>query len=256
MSATPNDIFDLSGRTALVTGSSRGIGAAIARGLAAANAHVLVHGQSESSTNDTIATIRRDGGSAEAIFGDLAEPNQGRSLIETCETKAGRLDILVINASAQVNAPLSELTPDDLSFQIDVNLRSTIDMLSACLPKMAERRWGRVVSIGSINQSGPKPIVTAYAATKAAQHNLIQSQAREYANTGVTLNTLSPGLIDTDRNAGRKNQDPQAWETYLAQANWMGRAGTPDEMVGAALLLASNASSFMTGEVITLSGGY
>lgn len=256
MPSTPNEIFDLSGRTALVTGSSRGIGAAIARGLAGAGAHVIVHGQSEASTGPVVSDIRAAGGRCDAVFGDLAAPGAGRRLVVACEDLAGRLDILVVNASAQVNAALADLTDADLTLQIDVNLRSTIDMLRACLPKMAARGWGRVVSIGSINQSGPKPVVTAYAATKAAQHNLIQSQAREYARSGVTLNTLSPGLIDTDRNADRKSGDPQGWSAYVAEANWMGRAGTPEEMVGAALLLASDAGGFMTGEVVTLSGGY
>ena len=196
------------------------------------------------------------GGKAEAISGDLASPGMGQTLIDECESRAGQLDILVVNASAQINAELNDLTDEDLTFQLDVNLRSTIDLLRTCLPRMANRGWGRVVNIGSINQSGPKPIVTAYAATKAAQHNLIQSQARKYAKTGVTLNTLSPGLIDTDRNADRKKNDPQGWLDYTSQVNWMGRAGTPNEMIGAALLLASDACSFMTGEVITLSGGY
>lgn len=256
MSYTPQQIFDLKGRTALVTGSSRGIGAAIARGLAAAGAQVAVHGQSQSSTAKTLTRIAEDDGRAEAVFGDLSKPGQGRNLIETCEQRFGHLDILVINASAQINASLADLTEDDLSFQIDVNLRSTIEMLQTCLPLMAARGWGRVVNIGSINQSGPKPVVTAYAATKAAQHNLIQSQAREYARSGVVLNTLSPGLIDTDRNAGRKFNDPEGWAEYLDSANWMGRMATPKELVGAALMLASDASSFMTGEVVTLSGGY
>ena len=256
MNFSPNSVFDLNSRTALVTGGSRGIGAAIAQGLAAAGAHVFVHGQSEASTKMTEAAIRASGGASEGLWGDLAQPGMGRQLIEACQTRAGKLDVLVINASAQVNAPLDALTDKDLTFQIDVNLRSTVDMLRACLPAMAARGWGRVVSIGSINQSGPKPIVTAYAATKAAQHNLIQSQAREYARTGVTLNTLSPGLIDTDRNADRRDNDPEGWAAYLLEANWMGRAGTPEEMVGAAVFLASDASRFMTGEVVTLSGGY
>ena len=256
MDYTPNSVFDLSGRNALVTGASRGIGAAIAKGLAAAGAHVFVHGQTQDSSAETVAVIRDAGGLASPVHGDLSAPKMGSKLIEDCEVQAGQLDILVINASAQVNAPLAELKDDDLTFQIDVNLRSTVDMLRACLPSMAQRGWGRVVSIGSINQSGPKPVVTAYAATKAAQHNLIQSQAREYARSGVTLNTLSPGLIDTDRNADRKTNDPEGWAAYLDHANWMGRAGTPDEMIGAAVFLASDASRFMTGEVVTLSGGY
>ncbi len=253
---SPEAIFDLTGRTALVTGSSRGIGAAIARGLAAAGARVAVHGQTEASTVETCRHIYGELGQCEALFGDLARPGQGRKLVETCEELFGKLDILVINASAQINAPLSQLNEADLSLQIDVNLRSTIEMLQTSLPLMAARGWGRVVSIGSINQSGPKPLVTAYAATKAAQHNLIQSQARDYAKSGVVLNTLSPGLIDTDRNADRSQDDPVGWADYVAQANWMGRMGTPEEMVGAAVFLSSDACSFMTGEVVTLSGGY
>ncbi|MEM9634050.1 MAG: SDR family oxidoreductase [Pseudomonadota bacterium] len=256
MQYSPQNVFDLTGRAALVTGSSRGIGAAIACGLAGAGAKVFVHGQSKASTQGTLAKVHATGAEGEAVFGDLAEKGQGRKLVEECERRAGQLDILVINASAQINAPLAQLTEADLSYQIDVNLRSTMEMLQTCLPLMAARGWGRVVNIGSINQSGPKPVVTAYAATKAAQHNLMQSQAREYARSGVTLNTLSPGLIDTDRNAGRKTSDPEAWANYVATANWMGRAGKPEEMIGAALLLASDASRFMTGEVVTLSGGY
>lgn len=253
---TPNDLFDLTGKTALVTGSSRGIGAAIAHGLAGAGAHVIVHGQSVDATTATTQAISSQGGSCSALAADLSQIGAGRTLIDACEAEAGQIDIIVINASAQINAPLADLTDDDLSFQLNVNLRATIDMLRSSLPRMAQRGWGRVVSIGSINQFGPKPIVTAYAATKAAQHNLIQSQARAYAQTGVVLNTLAPGLIDTDRNADRKLSDAEGWASYTAQANWMGRAGHVDEMVGAALFLSSNASSFMTGEVLTLSGGY
>lgn len=255
MGYAPQDLFDLSGRNALVTGSSRGIGAAIAQALAGAGAHVFVHGQSAGSASATVAAIHAAGGKAEPIAGDLSRRGQGATLIKDCEARAGRLDILVINASAQINAPLAGLSEADLGLQIDTNLRATIEMLQSCLPLMAARGWGRVVNIGSVNQSAPKPIVTAYAATKAAQHNLIQSQAREYARTGVVLNTLSPGLIDTDRNADRKSADPEGWDAYVAGVNWMGRAGLPREMAGAALLLASEASSFMTGEVITLSGG-
>lgn len=250
------DVFGLSGRVALVTGSSRGIGAAIARGLAGAGATVIVHGQSEASTVETLALIERDGGQALALSGDLGERGAGRRLVEAAEELAGHLDILVVNASAQVNADLAHLTEEDLDLQLVVNLRSTVEMLQACLPAMAARGWGRVVNIGSINQLRPKAVVTAYAATKAAQHNIMQSQARDYARHGVLLNTLAPGLVDTDRNAGRKQADPDGWEAYVRELNWMGRAGNPSEMVGAAIFLASDACSFMTGETVVLSGGY
>lgn len=248
-------VFGLEGRSALVTGSSRGIGAAIAKGLAAAGAQVFVHGQTAASTDRTVSEIAMSGGTAIAISGNLAEPGQGAKLVQECERRAGKLDILILNASAQINAPLESVSQADLDVQLTVNLRATLDMMQACLPNMAERGWGRVVGIGSVNQYSPKPVVTVYAATKAAQHNLIQSQARAYAGTGVVLNTLAPGLIDTDRNADRKNGDPLGWETYTRQVNWMGRAGNPDEMVGAAIFLASDACSFMTGETVNLTGG-
>lgn len=249
-------IFGLEGRTALVTGSSRGIGAAIAKGFAKAGANVIVHGQTEDAVADTCDAIKKNRGSAFGIGADLAKPEAGRILIEEALQKFGTLDILVINASAQINAELCDIKLDDFDLQIKVNLQSTLDMLAIALPHMERRNWGRIVSIGSINQMRPKSIVTAYAATKAAQHNIIQSQARQYAKHNVLLNTLAPGLIDTDRNADRKNADPDAWEKYVSDLNWMGRAGHPEEMVGAALFLASEACSFMTGETITLSGGY
>jgi NAD(P)-dependent dehydrogenase (short-subunit alcohol dehydrogenase family) len=247
-------IFGLTGRTALVTGSSRGIGAAIAEGLSGAGARVVVHGSRPGAASDTLARIHAAGGEGAEIDGDIALPGMGRELVERAE-EIGPVDILVINASAQVNAVLAELTPEDLALQIDVNLRSTLDMLQTILPRMAARGWGRVVSVGSINQLRPKSIVTAYAATKAAQHNIIQSQARDYARQGVLLNTLAPGLVDTDRNADRRDADPETWAAYVRDLNWMGRAGNPEEMVGAAIFLASDACSFMTGETLVLSGG-
>jgi len=248
-------IFGLKGRTALVTGSSRGIGAAIAQGLAGAGARVILHGTKPGGTESVRKRIVADGGVAEELASDLAGQAAGRKLIEQAEEIAP-VDILVINASAQINAVLEDMKADDLAFQLAVNLGSTIDMLQAVLPRMAARNWGRIVSIGSVNQLRPKGIVTAYAATKAAQHNLIQSQARDYAQRNVLLNTLAPGLIDTDRNAHRRDQDPEGWAEYTRNLNWMGRAGTPEEMVGAAIFLSSEACSFMTGESIFLTGGY
>ncbi|KAA3498303.1 SDR family NAD(P)-dependent oxidoreductase [Rhizobium rhizogenes] len=248
-------VFGLKGRTALVTGSSRGIGAAIAEGLAGAGAHVILHGVKPGAAAAVQHRIVASGGTTQELTGDLSEPGAGRDLIERAEAIAP-VDILVINASAQINAVLSELTPDDLAFQLAVNLGSTVDMLQAALPRMAARKWGRVVSIGSVNQLRPKGIVTAYAATKAAQHNLIQSQARDYARDNVLLNTLAPGLIDTDRNAHRRDEDPEGWAEYVRTLNWMGRAGQPEEMVGAAIFLSSQACSFMTGETVLMTGGY
>lgn len=252
---TLDDIFGLKGRTALVTGSSRGIGAAIAEGLAAAGAEVILHSSGPGGTDATRRRIEAAGGRAFELAQDLAVPGAGWALIEAAEAIAP-IDVLVINASAQVNATLADLMPEDLALQLAVNFGSTVEMLQAVLPRMAGRNWGRVVSIGSVNQARPKGVVTVYAATKAAQHNLIQSQARDYARHNVLLNTLAPGLVDTDRNAHRRDSDPEGWAEYARTLNWMGRAGGAEEMAGAAVFLASDACSFMTGESIFLTGGY
>jgi len=255
MTQTLNSIFGLHGKTALVTGSSRGIGAAIAQGLAVAGAGVVVHGSSEQSTHKTAKQISSKNGTVWEVQGDLAINGAGSRLLTDAQSLAGPIDILVVNASAQINANLAELKLDDVDAQVNVNLRSTIEMLQICLPDMAARGWGRVVNIGSVNQRTPKSIVTAYAATKAAQHNIMQSQARDYAERGVLINTLAPGLVDTDRNLDRKLGDPHKWNEYVSTVNWMGRAGHVEEMVGAAIFLASDACSFMTGESIFITGG-
>ena len=195
------NLFSLAGRTALVTGSSRGIGAAIARGFAVHGARVVVHGQSPGATARVEREIAEAGGEAVPIACDLSPKGAGRETIARAKQAAGPIDILVINASAQINGDFADVGDDEFSMQVDVNLRSTVEMLQAVLPGMAERGWGRVVNIGSINQLRPKSIVSIYAATKAAQHNLVQSLARDYARHGVLLNTLAPGLVDTDRNA-------------------------------------------------------
>jgi NAD(P)-dependent dehydrogenase (short-subunit alcohol dehydrogenase family) len=250
-----DNLFNLEGRRALVTGSSRGIGAAIAEGLSSFGAEIILHGMTPGATDEVSVKIRNAGGICHAVACDLSEAEAGARLIDDAERLAGSVDILVINASAQINGQIEAIDDKSFHLHVAVNLRATVDMLQVCLPKMRDRGWGRVVSIGSINQARPKPVVTMYAATKAAQHNLIQSLAQQYARSGVLLNTLAPGLVDTDRNADRRDADPESWSRYLQQVNWMGRAGHVDEMVGAAVFLSSNACSFMTGETIRISGG-
>src|SRR5690349_15721594 len=135
-------VFGLKGRTALVTGSSRGIGAAIAEGLAGAGAHVILHGTKPGGADTVRQRILAFGGRVDELAADLSAPQAGRELVERAEAIAP-VDILVINASAQINATLADLSAEDLAFQISVNLGSTIDMLQAALPRMSSRKWGR-----------------------------------------------------------------------------------------------------------------
>ncbi len=228
----------------------------MARGLSAAGTAVVLHVRTEKAVRPLEKQLSGLGRRVWSVACDLAAEDAGSQLVNVAEEMTGGIDILVINASAQVNAELDGLSAADFESQINVKLRSTVEMMQVCLPRMASRGWGRVVSIGSINQARPKDIVTIYAATKAAQHNLVQSQARAFAGQGVLLNTIAPGLIDTDRNLDRRRADPEAWERYVRGLNWMGREGRPDEIVGAAIYLASDACSFMTGETVFITGGF
>lgn len=250
-------IFDLSGKRALVTGAGRadGIGAAIAKGLSAHGAEVVIHDVG-SIAEEIIEEIIVSGGKVKTIIQDLSQLSSGRSLIEQVSTEIGQIDILVLNASCQLLVPFTEQTNEQIERQIAVNFQSNIEMLQTCLPLMKHQGWGRVVNIGSVNQAYPKPVVSIYAATKAANHNLIQSLSREYASSGVLMNTLAPGLVDTYPNNRVDDKDAQlSWDNYATQLNSIGRAGLPSEMIGAAVYLSSNACNFMTGESMFVTGG-
>lgn len=252
-------MFDLRGKCALVTGAGRadGIGAAIAKGLAQCGADVAIHVASSIQSGEKVRDeIRKLGVKSEVIPQDLSVSGAGPALIDAAQEAMGPLDILVLNATAQVNGEFNDVTPEQYDLQVNVNIRSTYEMLQSILPQMADRGWGRIVNIGSINQRSPKSVVSIYAATKAAQHNLIQSLARDYASKGVLLNTLAPGLIDT--HAEDRSGDAEAnkvFEEYAALLNWIGRAGLAEEIAGGAVFLSSPACSFMTGESMFLTGG-
>jgi NAD(P)-dependent dehydrogenase (short-subunit alcohol dehydrogenase family) len=141
-----------------------------------------------------------------------------------------------------------------MALQFQVNLVANIQLLQRLLPPMRDVGWGRVVTIGSVQEDTPSPEVPVYSMTKAAQVNLVRNLALQNAAFGVTVNNVAPGLVQTDRNAFRR-REPGVWEDFAAGANPMGRAGQPDEIVGAVLFLASNAAAFVTGTTIHATGG-
>jgi NAD(P)-dependent dehydrogenase (short-subunit alcohol dehydrogenase family) len=261
MSSFP-ELFALSGRRALVTGAASGIGYAIARALADAGAELALHTARnldavagyERSANDLAAEICQRGQRAIVIDADLSLPRAAREVAtQACET-LGYVDVLVVCASVQQRQPFSSIDAHQIEAELTTNFRSTIDLIQGVLPGMLEQSWGRVLAIGSINQLRPEPELATYAALKAAQHNLIVNLARAHASSGVTFNTLSPGLIETERNRWRRD-NPTEWLQITQAANPMQRAGKPAEVVGAALLLCSPASSFITGIDLQVCGG-
>jgi len=251
---TPNplDRFRLDGRTALVTGARREIGAAIAQGLAAAGARLAIHhAGTEQEANDAAATVQRCGNGAQAFAADFARQGAAEQLAADVTAAFGQVDILVFNASIEILQPIGEISRHAYDRQMEINVWSTLVLLQALVPPMAQRGWGRVVTIGSLQQISPAAEMLVYAGTKALQHNWAINLARQFTGRGVTVNNLAPGLIATARNADQfAARGPQMVARVPA-----GRAGRPDDLVGAALLLCSDAGEYISGANLYVDGG-
>jgi glucose 1-dehydrogenase len=246
--------FRLTGRTALVTGARREIGRAIALGLAGAGARVGVHHAGSAEECDDADTVVREiqalGGEAAAFGQDVTQDDAGRHLAEAVVAWAP-IDILVLNASIELPEDFRHITREHFDRQIVVNLRTTMELLQNLVPAMAERGWGRVVTIGSVQQERPHPAMFVYAGTKAAQLNWALSLARQFGGQGVTVNNLAPGAILTARNREQMVVEGEA----LAQRIPAGRLGRPDDLVGAAMLLCSDAGRYINGVNLFVDGG-
>jgi glucose 1-dehydrogenase len=246
--------FRLSGRTALVTGARREIGRAIALGLAGAGARLAIHhAGSAVEASDAAAVVQEIqslGGVAAAFGQDFVCDDAGRHLAAAV-TAWAPVDILVLNASIELPEDFSAITREHFDRQIAVNLRSTLELLQTLVPPMAERGWGRVVTIGSVQQERPHPAMFVYAGTKATQLNWAMSLARQFGGRGVTVNNLAPGAILTARNRDQMAVEGEA----LAQRIPAGRLGRPDDLVGAAMLLCSDAGAYINGVNLFVDGG-
>lgn len=244
------DPFDLTGRKALVTGGSRGIGAALAQALAERGASVAVHGRATGVELDAVAA--RVGGVA--LAADLAAAEACLDLAHRADAVLGGVDILVLNASYEVRGDWKAASLADIDLQLAVNFRSSLLLCQALGPAMAGRGWGRIIALGSIQEVKPNPALMVYAAAKAAQANMMLNLARELGPAGVTVNTLSPGAIATDRNADALS-DTDYRRRVEAQIP-AGRIGRPDDCVGACLLLASDSGAYVNGAVLRVDGGW
>jgi NAD(P)-dependent dehydrogenase (short-subunit alcohol dehydrogenase family) len=250
----PFAAFRLTGRTALVTGARREIGRAIALGLAGAGARLAIHHagtpREHEDAAEVVQTIRASGGTATAFPQDFTQDDAGHALAAAV-TAWAPVDILVLNASIELPEPFAAVSREHFDRQIAVNLRTTMELLQALIPPMAARGWGRVVTIGSVQQDKPHPAMLVYAGTKAAQLNWVRSLARQFGGQGVTVNNLAPGAIRTARN--RVQLETEA--AGLIERIPAGRLGTPQDLVGAALLLCSDAGSYINGANLFVDGG-
>lgn len=249
-----NKSFDLSGRTALVTGSTQGIGFAMAEALANAGANIVLNGTSNpENAQPSIDALKSFGHEAWYCQSDLAKRGAAKALFDDAVSKAGHIDILISNASVQNFAPFLEITEDEMDYQFATNFKSSLILIQLATTAMLKKNWGRIVTIGSVQEENHNPRFAVYGALKAAQTHLIKSLAKTYSKDGITFNNIAPGLIDTKRNKDFL-ANPENVASMLAKipAN---RVGTPDDCGGAALLLCSNAGSYITGANLFVDGG-
>ncbi len=239
-------MFDLTGKTALVTGSTQGIGYAIARAFVNAGARVYVHGALD---REKAEKARAQMGAFGAVVADLSDMNATHSL----HKQTGDIDILVTNASVQFRTHWDEIPEEEFDKQINVNLKSTLMLMQDYYPSMKEKGWGRIITVGSVQQSKPHPDMAIYAATKCAVMSLVHNVAKQVAPYGVTVNNLSPGVIATPRNEAALSD--KAYAEKVMAGIPMHFAGEASDMAGAALLLASDDGRYITGIDLAVDGG-
>jgi 3-oxoacyl-[acyl-carrier protein] reductase len=241
------------GRVALVTGSSRGLGAVIARRLARDGIAVAVNGRPDDEQVAAVSrSIRDDGGAAEGFCADVTDEHQVAELVTAIADCFGPVDVLVLNATGpQPEAAVTDVTWADHQAQLDYFVKSPVLLGRAVLPGMQARRYGRIVHIDSEVAHRPPPGRSAYATAKSAQIGLTRSWARELASFGITVNTVAPGFIPVERHA---DVSDEVKETYLASVP-TGRMGTPGDIASAVSFLASEDAGFITGQRIVVDGG-
>jgi NAD(P)-dependent dehydrogenase (short-subunit alcohol dehydrogenase family) len=247
-------MFSLAGKTALVTGASRGMGAAISAGLARAGADVVLAARSESALNDVAASVQALGRRALAVPTDVTVAEEVDRLVTTAIEEFGHVDILVNNAGGPIfNAPFLDIRPEGWDRLIALNLTSVATCCRAVGRHMVERGAGSIVNNGSPGVLRPWPAIGAYSAAKAAVLNLTQVLAQEWGRSGVRVNMISPGWIRTDVNeAFARNPEASA---QIAHDVPLGRWGDPEDVVGTVVWLASDAAAYVTGAHIPVDGG-
>ena len=237
-------------KKALVTGSSRGIGRAIAIALAEDGFEVILHCAGNlAKAEEAKARIEEMGGMANILQADLCDLDATRALAE----QAGQVDVLVLNASLQIRKPWQEITQEEYTRQMTCNFASSLLLIQAFAPAMQKKGWGRIITIGSVQERKPHPDMLVYSASKAAQTNMMESLALQLAADGVTVNNIAPGVIYTDRNT-QALSDPE-YAQKVKDSIPVGFYGKPEDCAGIVRLLCSEEGRYITGQSIYVDGG-
>jgi len=247
------DLFSLSGRVALVTGGSRGLGKAMARIFAQAGADVFLSSRHEQELASAVEEIAKESAvRAEYLAADMTDRGNVRRLAETAVARLGKVDILVNNAGNNRPQPIHEVTDEVWDELVELNLTSCMELTRALAPGMIARRWGRVIHISSIMGLASTAGRNVYSATKSALIGMARASAMDLGEYGITVNCLAPGPFATEMPMSILSP---AQQQALAARTVMNRWGRPEELAGPALLLASEAGSYITGTVLLVDGG-
>ncbi|WP_029352908.1 SDR family oxidoreductase [Bosea sp. 117] len=247
-------LFDLSGKTALVTGSSRGLGLAIARGLGAAGARVIVNGVDTGNVDAAVQTLSAAGVEVIPAPFDVTDREAVADAFARFDAQGIDIDILVNNAGVVRRAPMVDVTPEEWSWIIDVNLTAPFLIGRLAAERMMARgKGGKIINMGSLTSGLARPTVGPYAVTKAGIAMLTRAMAAEWAQHGLQINAIGPGYMQTDLN--RPLMEDAAFSAWVGARTPARRWGRPDELVGASIFLASEASSFVNGQIIYVDGG-
>ncbi len=247
------NLFDLTGKIALVTGSGRGLGLGIARGLAGHGATVVLNDLDESKLERAIATIEQEGGEVRSQIFDVTDQPAVIAGVEAIEKGVGPIDILVNNAGIQRRHPLEEFPEDEWRQVIEMNLTSPFIVSKAVVVHMIKRGQGKIINVCSLNSEISRPSIAPYTAAKGGLRMLTKSMALEWAKYNIQTNGIGPGYFDTEMTEALVN-DPE-FDAFIRKRTPQGRWGVPDDLAGVSVFLASEASNYVNGQLIFVDGG-
>ncbi len=247
------NLFDLQGRRALITGSSRGIGLALAYGLAESGARVVLNGQDEARVRAAADKMNSAGFAADYVVFDVTKQPMVAEAVDRIEKEFGPIDILINNAGIQRRAPLEDFPVENWEAIVSVNLSSVFYVSQAVARHMISRQMGKIINICSVQSKLARPGIAPYAATKGAVAMFTQGQCTDWAKYGIQANAVAPGYFVTDMN--KPLVENEEFSTWLCKRTPAGRWGQVEELTGAAIFLASEASNFVNGQVIYVDGG-